>query len=135
MMKIRPLIPLKMLIAAVVLFALSFVIQPVLNALVPDLQSSVNVLLIALPFLLVFVPIILLFMSLIVFASKVLEHRVAETPYKIIEYVFIAGIVVGIIAMFQPWTFLLFKPGFFILFLSLLGFMLWSHVAMKRVRR
>jgi len=135
MAKIRPLIPLKLLISAAVLFALSFGARPVLEALVPDLQSSRNVLLLAIPFLLVFVPIILGFMSLIVFVSKLLHQRVPERTYKTIEYVFIVGIVLGIVSMFQPWTFLLFKPGFFILFCSLLGFMIWSHVAMKRERR
>ena len=134
-MKIRPLIPLKLLIAAAVLFALSFAARPVLNSLVPDLQTSSNVLLIAVPFLLVFVPIILLFMSFIVFMSKVLHQRVPERAYNAITYVFIVGIVLGIISMFQPWTFILFKPGFFLLFGSLLGFMVWSHVAMKQDRR
>jgi hypothetical protein len=129
------LIPLKLLIAAVVLLGLSFAATPVLASLVPDLQTSKNVLLLAIPFLMVFVPIILLFMALIVFVSKILYQRVPERAYKSVEYVFIVGIVVGIISMFQPWTFLLFKPGFFILFGSLLGFMIWSHVAMKRERR
>jgi hypothetical protein len=135
MAKIRELIPLKLLISAAVLLTLSVAAHPVLQSLVPDLQTSSNVLLLALPFLMVFVPIILLFMALIVFISKVLHERVPERAYKSIEYVFIAGIVLGIISMFQPWTFLLFKPGFFILFGSLLGFMIWSHVAMKRERR
>jgi len=134
-MKVRELIPLKLLIAAVVLLALSFVAPPVLSALVPDLQSSTNVLLIALPFLLTFVPIILGFMAVVVFVSKLLYQRVQERTYKVIEYVFIVGIVLGIISMFQPWTFLLFKPGFFVLFGSLIGFMVWSHVAMKQDRR
>jgi hypothetical protein len=134
-MTTRELIPLKLLISAAVLLGLSFVSRPVLAALVPDLQSSRNVLLLALPFLLVFVPIILLFMALIVFVSKILHQLIPERAYKTIEYVFILGIVVGIVSMFQPWTFLLFKPGFFILFGSLLGFMIWSHVAMKRERR
>jgi hypothetical protein len=134
-MSIRSLIPLKLLIAAVVLLALSFAARPVLRALVPDLESSTNVLLLALPFLLVFVPIILGFMALVVFVSKILHQRIPERAYKAIEYVFIAGIVLGIISMFQPWTFLLFQPGFFVLFCSLLGFMIWSHVAMKRDRR
>jgi hypothetical protein len=133
--RIRPLIPLKLIIAAVVLFALSFASRPLLGVLMPDLQTSKNVLLLAIPFLMVFVPIILTFMALVVFVSKVLHHRVPEGTYKVIEYVFIAGIVLGIISMFQPWTFLLFKPGFFVLFGSLLGFMIWSHVAMKRERR
>jgi hypothetical protein len=134
-MKIRPLIPLKLLIAAAVLFGLSFAARPALNALVPDLPTSSNVLILAIPFLLVFVPIILSFMALIVFVSKLLFHRVPEGAYTAIEYVFIAGIFLGIIAMFQPWVFALFKIGFFVLFGSLLGFMIWSHVAMKRARR
>lgn len=134
-MKIRPLIPLKLLIAGVVLLGLSFPARPVLQALVPNLQSSTNALLLAIPFLLVFVPIILGYMAVIVFVSKVIHQQVPERVYKTIEYVFIAGIVLGIISMFQPWTFLLFKPGFFVLFGSLLGFMLWSHVAMKQDRR
>ena len=134
-MKIRPLIPLKLLIAAAVLLALSFAARPVLSALVPDLESSTNALLLAIPFVLVFVPIILGFMALIVFVSKVIHQRVPERAYKIIEYVFIIGIVLGIISMFQPWTFLLFKPGFFMLFGSLIGFMIWSHVAAKQIRR
>ncbi len=134
-MKIRQLIPLKLLIAAVVLVCLSFIARPVLNSLVPNLQSSSNILLIAIPFLLIFVPIILGFMSLIVFVSKLLHERIPERAYTVIEYVFIVGIGLGVVGMFQPWTFLLFKPGFFVLFGSLLGFMIWSHVAMKRDRR
>jgi len=134
-MKIRPLIPLKLLIAAAVLLALSFAARPVLQALVPDLESASNALLLAIPFLLVFVPIILGFMAVIVFVSKFLYQRVQERTYKVIEYVFLLGIVLGIISMFQPWTFLLFKPGFFVLFGSLIGFMIWSHVAVKQERR
>ncbi len=134
-MKIRPLIPLKLLIAAAVLLGLSFAARPVLNALVPNLESAGNALLLAIPFLLVFVPIILGFMALIVFVSKILHQRVSERAYKAIEYVFIVGILAGIVSMFQPWTFFLFKPGFFVLFGSLIGFMIWSHVAMKHDRR
>jgi hypothetical protein len=134
-MKIRPLIPLKLLIAAVVLFGLSFAARPFLNAVVPDLQTSSNVLIIAIPFLLIFVPIILGYMCVIVFLSKLLYRRVPEAAYKAIEYVFIAGIVLGILSMFQPWVFALFKIGFFVLLGSLLGFMIWSHVAVKQRQR
>jgi hypothetical protein len=135
MTRIRPLIPLKLLISAAVLFGLSFAARPALTALVPDFAISTNILISAIPFLLVFVPIILCFMSLIVFVSKLLFQRVPERLYKVIEYVFIAGIFLGIISMFQPWVFAMFKIGFFILFGSLLGFMIWSHVAMKQARR
>jgi hypothetical protein len=135
MTRIRPLIPLKLLISAAVLFGLSFAARPALTALVPDFQDSTNVLVIAVPFLLVFVPIILAFMSFIVFLSKLLAHRVPEAVYKVIEYVFIVGIFLGIFSMFQPWVFGLFKIGFFMVFGSLIGFMVWSHVAMKREKR
>ena len=134
-MTIRPLIPLKLLIAAAVLFALNFAAHPALAALVPDLQTSSNILLIAIPFLLIFVPIILGYMSLIVFVSKLFHQRVPEPVYKLIEYVFIAGIAAGILCMFQPWVFALFKIGFFVLFGSLLGFMIWGHLAMKQRKR
>jgi len=134
-MKIRPLIPLKLIIAAVVLLALSFVAPSILESLSPGYRNTSKVLLIALPFLLTFVPIILGFMAVVVFVSKILEQKIPEGAYKAVEYVLIAGIVLGIIAMFQPWTFLLFKPGFFVLFGSLIGFMIWSHVLLKRARR
>ena len=134
-MPARDLVPRKLLVSAVVLLALSFLSRPALRALVPDLETSTNVILLAIPFLLVFVPIILGFMGLIVFVSKLMHQRVPERAYRAIEYVFIAGILLGIAGMFQPWTFALFKPGFFVLFGSLLGFMVWSHVAMKQDRR
>jgi len=134
-MKIRPLIPLKLLVTAAVLLALSFAARPALEALVPDLQTSSDVLLLAIPFLLIFVPIILGYMALIVFVSKLLHQRVSEPVYKVIEYVFIAGIVAGILGLFQPWSFGLFRIGFFVLFGALLGFMIWSHLAMKQARR
>ncbi len=134
-MKIRPLIPLKLIVSAAVLFGLSFAARPALSSLVPDLATSSNVLLIAIPFLLVFVPIILAYMALIVFLSKLLHRRVPQPVYTTIEYLFIAGIVLGILGMFQPWAFPLFKIGFFLLLGSLLGFMIWSHVAVKHRQR
>jgi hypothetical protein len=133
--KIRRLIPLKLLIAAAVIFGLSFAARPLISALVPPEVASTDVLIIAIPFLFIFVPIILGYMALIVFVGKLLAQKIPEGVYKAVEYVFIAGIVLGILGMFQPWTFVLFKAGFFVLFGSLLGFMIWSHVMMKRTRR
>lgn len=133
--KIRRLIPLKMLIAAAVIFGLSFAARPLIAAFIPPEIATSDVLIIAIPFLFIFVPIILCFMSFIVFVGKLLEQRVPEGLYKAVEYVFIAGIVLGILGMFQPWAFALFKIGFFVLFGSLLCFMVWSHVIMKRTRR
>ena len=40
----------------------------------------------------------------------------------------IGGIVLGIIMMFQPWVFVLFRYGFYLLLFSTLAFIVWSHV-------
>lgn len=135
MTKIRSIIPFKMLIAAVVLLALSPAAPSVIQALATKEAASSNVLLIAIPFLLIFVAIILGYMSLVVVVGKILANRVPERTHKIIEYVFMGGIGFGIIGMFQPWVFALFKVSFLVLLASTLGFILWSHVAMKRVVR
>jgi hypothetical protein len=135
MRKIRPLIPLKLMIAAAVVLALSPAARPVLRMLFGEERVGSDVLLVAIPFLMIFVPIILGFMALIVFVSKLLEGRVPESIYKIIEYLFVAGIALGIFGMFQPWLFPLFRLGFLVLFGSLLGFMVWSHVLVKRKKR
>ena len=133
--KIRRLIPVKLLIAAAVIFGLSFATRPLIAALIPPDQASSDVLIIAIPFLFIFVPIILCYMSVIVFVGKLLQNRVPEKAYRSIEYVFIAGIGLGIFGMFQPWVFSFFKIGFLVLLASVLGFILWSHVVMKRTRR
>ncbi len=133
--KIRSLIPIKLLVAAVVVFGLSFAARPLIDAIVPAEQASSDVLIIAIPFLLIFVPIILAYMSVIVFVGKLLKERIPEPIHRAIEYVFIAGIAFGILSMFQPWLFALFKIGFLVLLASTLGFILWSHVSMKRTRR
>jgi len=133
--RIRRLIPLKLLSSAVVIFALSFAARPLFAALVPPEQASSNILLIAVPYLLVFLPIILGYMALIVFAGKLLQEKLPEAIYRIIEYVFIAGIALGVLGMFQPWQQALFKIGFFLLLFCTLGFILWSHVLFRRARR
>jgi F0F1-type ATP synthase membrane subunit a len=125
----------KLLIAAAALLALSPAARPALRALFGAERAGTDILLVAIPFLMVFVPIILGFMALIVFVSKLLEGRVPERVYTAIEYVFVAGIALGIFGMFQPWLFPLFRVGFLILFASLLGFMIWSHVLVKRKKR
>ena len=40
----------------------------------------------------------------------------------------IAGIVIGILFMIQPWVFELFKPGFLILLAATLSFIVVSHI-------
>jgi len=135
MAKIRSLIPAKLLVSAAVVLILSPIARPVIETLATKEQVSQNVLLSAIPFVLFFVAMVLVYMALIVFAGKLLSNRVSEVVYRIIEYVLIAGIALGVLGMFQPWLFVLFKISFFVLLLSTLSFILWSHVILKRARR
>jgi len=135
MAKIRSLIPVKLLVSAAVVLILSSIARPVIETLATKEQVSQNVLLAAIPFVLFFVSLVLVYMALIVFAGKLLGNRVPEGVYRAIEYVLIAGIALGVIGMFQPWVFALFKISFFVLLLSTLSFILWSHITLKRARR
>jgi hypothetical protein len=135
MIKIRSLIPVKMLVSAAVMLILSPIARPVIETLATKEQASQNVLLSAIPFVLFFVSLVLVYMALIVFARNLLSNRVPEGVYRTIEYVLIAGIALGVLGMFQPWLFVLFKISFFLLLLSTLSFILWSHVILKRARR
>lgn len=135
MVKIRSLIPAKLLVSAAVVLILSPIARPVIETLATRERVSQNVLLSAIPFVLFFVALVLGYMALIVFAGKLLSNRVPEGVYRTIEYVLIAGIALGVVGMFQPWLFALFKISFFVLLLSTLSFILWSHITLKRARR
>jgi len=135
MVKIRSLIPVKLLVSAAVVLILSPIARPVIETLATRERVSQNVLLSAIPFVLFFVALVLVYMALIVFAGKLLSNRVPEGVYRTIEYVLIAGIALGVVGMFQPWLFALFKISFFVLLLSTLSFILWSHIILKRARR
>lgn len=135
MVKIRSLIPAKLLVSAAVVLILSPIARPVIETLATRERVSQNVLLSAIPFVLFFVALVLVYMALIVFAGKLLSNRVPEGVYRTIEYVLIAGIALGVVGMFQPWLFALFKISFFVLLLSTLSFILWSHITLKRARR
>jgi hypothetical protein len=66
---------------------------------------------------------------LIIILGGMLNDNVPPRIYKIIESILIAGIVFGVIGMFQPWLFLAYKYGFIILLISVLLFIVWSHVS------
>jgi hypothetical protein len=131
----KPRVPIGLPIAAVILLILGFVAQPVIRSLATEEQMASNVLLSALPFILVFVAIILTYMIIIYMVASVLSHNISPGTSRVIELIFIGGIVVGALGMFQPWTIAFFKPGFLILLVSTLSFILWSHVTPKGLLR
>ncbi|MCX6029332.1 MAG: hypothetical protein NT169_08520 [Chloroflexi bacterium] len=128
-------IPVKLLIVAAALLVLGLVAVQVIPMLVAGTAAAQNVLLNAVPFILIFVAILLTFIGLIVFVTRSLNNNVSERIFRPVEAILIAGIVLGVVGMFQPWLFILFQIGFYVLFFSLLGYMIWSHVLPKRVQR
>lgn len=132
MAKARPRIPVTLLIVIAVLLVLGFVANNYIIARMTPEQLADNVLLNAIPFILIFVAIILAFIALIVMAARILDNNISPRLHRIIETVLIAGIVLGVISMFQPWVFAAFKYGFVLLLVSTLSFILWSHVTPRR---
>jgi archaellum biogenesis protein FlaJ (TadC family) len=79
-------------------------------------------------FIIGFFVVLLLFVRLIQLAEKRWNGKIERRRQSRIEQVIIAGIILGIAMMFQPWTVALFEPGFLILLFSTLAFTLWSHI-------
>jgi hypothetical protein len=121
-------VPRGMPISAVILLVLGLIAWQVIPNIVTEEQMARNVLLAAIPFILIFASIIIAFMSLVWFAAIRLSDNIPEKTYRPIEYILIGGIVLGIIFMFQPWVFELYRVGFFLLLISTLLYILWSHI-------
>jgi Na+-translocating ferredoxin:NAD+ oxidoreductase RnfE subunit len=111
-----------------VLLILGLIAGPIIESAATEQQLATNVFLSAIPFILIFAAIILAFITLIVLVSNLLSNRIPERIYRPIERIIIAGIVLGIIAMFQPWSFVLYRIGFFMVLISTLCFIVWSHI-------
>jgi hypothetical protein len=135
MTKRRLRIPVGLFIAIAVTFILGLIATPAIKALTTEEQRSTNVLLSAIPFILIFVAILLTFISLINMSASVLNDYISAKIHRIIETILIAGIVLGIFGMFQPWLMILYKVGFMVLLVSTLGFIWWSHIRPKKILR
>lgn len=75
-----------------------------------------------------FVTLIVEFGLIIALASRTVSGRVPRNVYLISILAVIAGILIGIVLMFQPWTPVPFNLGFDLVLISLLTFIVWSHV-------
>lgn len=134
MKKRRFPVPIGLPIAVVILLILGAVANPVISTIFTEKQLSTNVILSAIPFVCIFAAIVLSFITLVAFVAHLLNHRIAPEVYRPIELTLIGGIALGIFGMFQPWLFIAYRVGFFVLLFSTLGFILWSHVIPKGVQ-
>ena len=124
---ITPL-PKAMPITATILLLLGIASTQLVQNVFSEEQLARNALLSGIPFVLIFASIVIYFMSFAWFVSNKLNFRISTRTFQIIERLAIGGIVLGIIMMFQPWAFELFRYGFFLLLISTLTFIVWSHV-------
>jgi hypothetical protein len=89
----------------------------------------------AIPFVAVFVSIILAFACLIVSVAVGLAGRVPRRSYTPIEGIIIAGILLGVLGLFQGWKLFAYEYGFLMLLVSVALFMVWSHLSPMTVRQ
>jgi hypothetical protein len=86
-------------------------------------------------FLTVFLAILMAFIFFgVVFTSRELSGRVSQPVYNVVEKLIIAGILLGVVGMFQPWAQVLYRIGFLLLLVSTLAFIVWSHIAPRAAR-
>jgi len=86
-------------------------------------------------FITVFLAILMAYIFFVVVAASILlSGRVPQRVYGLIETVIIAGVVLGVIGMFQPWIHLGFRIGFHLLLLSTLAYIVWSHITPRATR-
>jgi hypothetical protein len=87
-----------------------------------------------LKFYAIFIPGVVLYALFIYFVGTRLYEKVPPRPFLIGVLILIGGIIGGVVMMFQPFVLEGFQIGFWLVLLSLLGFMIWSHVQ-PRTRR
>jgi hypothetical protein len=85
----------------------------------------------ALLFIVCFVAILVAFIYFIARVARRFNGKVAQRTYSAIEGAIIAGILLGVVGMFQPWVHFAYKAGFNVLLLSTLAYIVWSHVTPK----
>ena len=114
---------------------LLFILVPVFSSVAPGLVSEAtqsSVLFQAIPFFMAFVGVLLIFILLIVIVALRFNGKVPRRTYKSIENLCIVGILFGTVCLFNPWSVVPYRYGFILLLVSLLTFILWSHVTAPR---
>jgi hypothetical protein len=124
-------VPIALPIIIVVLLILGVLAGPFIESNFTEEQLATNVFLSAIPFILIFAAIILTFITIIILASNLFSNKIPERIYRPVERIIIAGIVLGIFGMFQPWSFVMYRVGFFMVLIATLCFILWSHIKPK----
>jgi hypothetical protein len=67
----------------------------------------------------------------IVFVSRQLSGKISYRVFDLVEKIIMAGMLLGMAGMFQPWVHAVYRIGFYVLFISFLAFNVWSHITPK----
>jgi hypothetical protein len=130
--KIKSIIPFGVVIASIAFLILGLLARPLISSLATPEQMASNVLLNAIPFIFIFISILLVYVTILIIVGNLLNNKISARIYTIIEYFLIAGIVLGVLSMFQPWSLQLYKYGFMMVLFSVLGYIIWSHTTPRR---
>jgi hypothetical protein len=135
MSKSRKRLLIGMLIVAIGFIVVGVIDTQIVAATMTSQDLANNPLAGGIPFLLIFIGILLSYIDLIIFMATKLNNRISEKVFRPIERLLIAGIVLGIIGMFQPFVMGLYTLGFIVLFVSLLSYIAWSHIVPRGAHR
>jgi hypothetical protein len=125
--KLQP--PFGLIIASVLLVTWGLVYKSVILVTILDKTQINPVILIAIPFISYFMASLLVYIFVVNVVSHILSYRIPENIYRLINIFVMAGIVGGVMMIFQPFSLAAYKPSFMVVLISLLGFILWSHVS------
>jgi hypothetical protein len=115
----------KPLIVGAILVAIFLVLKTVLPPLLePETAQWVS-------FFATLVAILSGYICFIAFMSRLLSGRISERVFGYLEKLLIAGILLGIAGMFQPWVPVFYPLGFIVLFAATWIFTLWGYVVPK----
>ncbi len=120
--------PIKNLGTAAVIVFLFGRIFPSLSKELFSEDTRDGVLVRAIPFVTVFISIILLYILLIFMVAIRFNGKIPYRTYRPLELTIIAGILIGIFCLFQPWQLIGYEYGFLLLLASTVGFIMWSHI-------
>lgn len=113
------------LIVGAVLVSMSLILKAVLPRFLPKETGQ------GVAFFATLFAILSAYISGIAFLSRVLSGKISQRVFSLVEKIFIAGILLGIAGMFQPWVQALYWIGFLVLFASTWSFTVWGYVTPK----
>jgi hypothetical protein len=116
-----------LLAIAVLLWIAGAVVSPFVEGLDAKTKAD-NTIVNGIPFILTFVGIIIAFITFIILLATLLNNKISDKIYRPVERLLIAGIVLCVVGMFQPFTVVLYTYGFLVLLVSTIGYIFWSHI-------